>query len=270
MHDTIERQITRIARDRCGSRPSDLTSCVSRYPVEDGETIVLKLDHPYLKGTAFNEHGIPDASDGEELSAHGKHQVEFAIDEITRRENRSALFDKIAGNPDGDRPWIKYSEAPSWSLLAHPIFVHALMRSGANDLTGKMLQNTATPSPGVRVRVLQDLLIGQCPLDPLNPSRGRVFSDDMGLVLEIGDTIPHVTRTALIGKPIGELIELPPCGDSELDAETAQLLISEIQDTIWMDRPGILVIPSRATWRGCAPVPPRVNEQELRQPGRTI
>jgi len=209
---------------------------------------------------------MPDAVDGERLTPYGRKRVSDAIDDIARRRTREETRVRIEQSADIGRPWLEDRDPPSWTLISHPVMVHALMRAGCNDLPVVTSSNASPGVEGVSVRRLQDLLVGSCPLDPSNPSRGRVFCDDMGMVMEIADAIPHVARTALLGHPLGALIDLPACGDAELDAAVGSLFIVDIADTSFQDQPGIAVTLSPATWRACAPAPPRVNDQAMRLP----
>lgn len=270
MDAEINRQITQIARERRGARPRGLISELRKHPLGSGEISILRLLHRLLTDTAYANPGIPDASADSHLTEYGREHVGFAIDDIMRRENRSDIFQRrlYFNEHEPARPWTIYTSPPTWTLLAHPLMVHALTRAGCNDLPGSMMANIATPSPGVRVRVVQDLLVGSCPIDPSDPARGRVFSDDMGVSLQLQGLIPHVVQTALIGKPIGDLIELPTSGDDNLDVEVAGLIIQTVIDAEWNGNAGTMVTFTPARWRGCAHPPPNIDENKLRTPGK--
>lgn len=258
IQEAIERDVTRIAKARTGERPASLRVTIKKIRSGDERLDVLVLEHRMLDGTAYASPGMPDAVGYDGLTEAGVQRVSDAVDDMARRLAREEARTRIGPYADAHRPWLEDGKPPSWTLISHPLMVHALMRAGANDLH-EVTTTNATPGPGVRVKRLQDLLVGSCPIDPLNTSRGKVFCDDMGLVMVIDDDIPHVARTALLGRHIGSLIELPPCGDDELDMVVERLVINDIDDALLDDRAGVSIGLSPAPWVACAPAPHRVD-----------
>lgn len=267
MNEQLDADVTRIAVARMGTRPPSLRVRVTRVRSGTERLEVLVLEHLTLQGTAYTSPGMPDAIAGGRLTKLGARRVADAVDDMARRLARSEARTRVRALPDILRPWTEDDRPPSWTLVSHPLMVHGLRRAGANDLPA-VAGTTTEIMPGLAIRRIQDLLVGSCPLHAPDPARGRIFCDDMGLVLVLPGALPHVARTALLGRPLSSLIEPPSCGDESLDAVVAGLRIADVQDATLDDIPGVTVFLEPAAWKPCAAPPPRVDAAWLRMPPR--
>lgn len=229
-----------------------------------GDTILL--EHEYLANTGFSQAGIAGGigPDGEVTSA-GFRLFDEAAHDIIRRSARNGVFERISPGPEPERPWRTLAKPPTWATLTHPMFAYALRMNGAHDLGGEQVSIGASPAPGVRIRLQQDLLVGQASMDPGHATAAQVKCDGMAAILEIGVAVPEAVRHLLAGRTLGALIQLRSSGDAHLDALVTSLTIQRAVDT-GGDAPALRIHFTPTMWMAPSQSPPGADMAPARTP----
>ncbi len=222
----------------------------------------LHIEHDHLIGTRYREKGIQGCLDGAgNPLPNSSGVVSDAMRDIRRRHARTVIHDELE-NDGIERPWIRLDNPPAWAMMTHPLFAYALTMNGMNDLPAGMIGNQTDPSPGVRVGMVQDLMLGRARMDPEHAETGKVGCDETGAVLILHVDLPETTRNLLPGHALGALLQLRPCGDPHLDAVVNSILIKGVRTVA--DGQGsveIEFIPTR--WIAPSPAPHGVDMKDV-------
>jgi hypothetical protein len=225
----------------------------------------LTIEHELLVGSGNDARGIPHAfDDAGELTAAALREFDGAIRDIRRRSRRQAVFEKVDGAIDPARPWDDFDRPPSWATLTHPLLSYALRMNGSNDLTGDAVADRLAPGKGVRFELIQDVIVGRCPLDPLHPGAGKVGCDARGANLLLEAEIPETTRHLLAGRALGALVQLRACGDAHLDAIVSAIPIVHVLPPV-DGSPVVTVVMAPVPWVPPAPAPIGIDVSDLRR-----
>lgn len=212
----------------------------------------IVLDHPMLVGTQFAKIGIVDGIDDDgTVLPHAVARYDEALRDVVRRQMRLKAFAALDDGSPASKQWSDFGLPPTWALLTHPLFAYALRMHGIQDTAAQLHADDGLPA-GVRIGIIQDLMVGRASLDPRHPV-AKVGCDDMGAVLEVNAVIPESTRHMLRGRPLSSLIEIRPSGDARVDALAGNITILHVDQFDDMPVATITFVP--ATWLPTCPAP---------------
>lgn len=225
----------------------------------------MTLTHPMLSGTGYEATGIVAAVDAAGVvTTAALREFDDLVKDIRRRDRREEVFDRIDGEMDPERPWTEIDRPPAWATLTHPLFSYALKMNGTNDLTGPELAAGTSRSKGVRLELVQDVVIGRAMLDPTHPAAGKVGCDVRGASLLLEADIPETTRHLLAGRALGALLQLRTCGDAHLDAIVSAIPILHVNPPV-DGSPVVTVTMAPVPWVPPAEAPHGIDVTDLRR-----